>query len=154
MAKPWEQYQAKEAPTENAPWLKYQNKTTGAPATEGGVEGNGFFDEIQRQVGLTIRAGVEGTAGAASVLTDPIAEIMNMALPEEYKVAMIKPAVSKMLTDAGVPEPETTTEKIVQTASQALTGAGGAIKTASKLGANALTDLGKGVSASIVEKKS
>ena len=111
-----------------------------------------YRGEFYKQAGLTARAGVEGTAGAVGILTDPIAEIMNMGLPDEYKIGMLKPAVSKLLTDAGVPEPETTTEKIVQQASQALTGAGGGIKIASKLGADAITTAGKELTKSFTEK--
>ncbi|MGD2065735.1 MAG: hypothetical protein PVI43_01015 [Candidatus Bathyarchaeota archaeon] len=83
-----------------------------------------WIDELKRQIGLTSRAAAEGTAEVASVFTDPLAEVMNLALPDDMKIAMIKPAVNKLLTDAGVPEPETATERIVQQASKALVGAG------------------------------
>ena len=108
--------------------------------------------DIERQLGLTLRAGAEGTAGALGIFSDPIASLINQALPEDKQLGMLHSTVSKLLTDAGVPEPETATERIVQQASQALVGAGGGIKTATKLGTDAVTTTGKEIAKSFTDK--
>jgi len=97
--------------------------------------------ELQRQVGLTARAAAEGGAGALGIFSDPIAAIINQFLPEEKQLGMLHSTVKNLLTEAGVPEPETATEEIVQQASQALVGVGGGLAAARGIGRAAVSPI-------------
>jgi len=97
--------------------------------------------ELQRQVGLTARAAAEGGAGALGIFSDPIAAIINQFLPEEKQLGMLHSTVKNLLTEAGVPEPETATEEIVQQASQALVGVGGGLAAARGIGRAAISPI-------------
>ena len=85
----------------------------------------GTGEELIRQLGLTVRAGAEGGAGALGVFSDPVAALLNIALPEDKQLSTLQSAVSSILTEAGIPEPEGAVERIVQEAAQLMAGAGG-----------------------------
>ena len=104
--------------------------------TQGPQEGSGSFgDGILRQLGLTGRAGAEGAAGLIGIAYDPIAALLNLGLSDEGQIPPLRQNINQRLTEAGVPNPETTTERIVQEASQALVGAGGTVAAARGAGA-------------------
>lgn len=79
--------------------------------------------QLGRQVGLTARAGAEGLASLAGIVTDPIAAIVNQFVPPERRLSTLRSVVGTLLTQAGVPEPETAVERVVQQAAQAMAGA-------------------------------
>jgi hypothetical protein len=83
--------------------------------------------EIGRQVGLTARAGVEGLAGLAGIVTDPVAALVNQALPQDMQIMPLQQSASALLTAAGVPQPQNAQERIVQQAAQALAAGGGSV---------------------------
>lgn len=83
--------------------------------------------EIGRQAGLTLRAGAEGLAGLAGIVTDPVAALANQVLPRNMQMQPLQQAVSQILTDVGVPQPQNATERVVQQAAQAMAGAGGTL---------------------------
>jgi len=89
--------------------------------------------ELARQVGLTARAGAEGLAGLAGIVTDPIATLANKLLPDEYKLQPLQQATSNLLTQAGVPVPENQLERVVQQAAQSMAGAAGGAGLAGKV---------------------
>ena len=86
-----------------------------------------YGKELGRQLGLTGRYIEEGTAGTIGMITDPIAYGLSK-IPGYSKLVgeyvPLKQAVSKGLTDLGVPNPETAAEKIVGEISTAVAGAG------------------------------
>lgn len=86
-----------------------------------------FAAQVARQAGLTARAGAEGVAGMVGVLTDPIAAVINQFVPPERRLQTLRSVVSTVLTDAGVPEPATATERIVQQTAQTMAGGGAQI---------------------------
>lgn len=90
----------------------------------------GFGEEILRQVGLTGRAAVEGGATTVGVFSNPITALINMMRDDESQIPFAREAIGNLLTQAGVPEPETMTERIVQEIGGALSGTGAAIKVA------------------------
>lgn len=96
-------------------------------------EERGVGEELVRQLGLTVRAGAEGGAGALGVFSDPIAALINQALPEDRQLSTLQSAVSSILTEAGIPEPEGAVERIVNEAAQLMAGAGGTAGTAKAL---------------------
>jgi hypothetical protein len=98
----------------------------------------GPVEEVGRQVGLTVRAGAQGLARLAGIVTDPITAGLNAVLPESMQMQPVRQAVGNLLTSAGVPQPETSLERVVGQAAETVAGAGGTIGTARTL-ATALT---------------
>ena len=76
-------------------------------------------DQLTRQLGLTARAGIAGLASLPNMLVDPFARLAGVTPPSE--------ALQRTLTQAGLPEPQSTLERYVQAGTEALTGAGGQI---------------------------
>lgn len=84
----------------------------------------GLPAQAMRQLGLTARMGAEGLAGGLGVITDPIAALVNQLVPPERRLQTLRSVVSTLLTEAGVPQPETAIERVVQEAGQSLVGGG------------------------------
>ena len=82
-------------------------------------------DEIGRQIGLTARAGVQGLAGLAGVVTDPITAGLNAVLPESMQMQPVRQAASNLLDIAGVPKPANALERVVGQAAESVAGAAG-----------------------------
>jgi len=90
------------------------------------AETRSMGDEIKRQLGLTARMVGEGLAGTAGVLYDPIAYVQNKTLGTN--VPPLGQQVSNLMTEAGVPTPETGAERVAQVMGQAMTGGGAMVK--------------------------
>lgn len=86
-------------------------------------------DQLTRQAGLTGRALVEGVLGIPAILAEVPRQAFNLIPGVDFPPQ--QQAVSDLLTSLGVPVPETTLERVVQSGAQALTGAGGMAKVAS-----------------------
>lgn len=85
-------------------------------------------DKLGRQLGLTARAGIEGVGGAAGLLSDPIGAIINQFMPTDGPKAKTARSLASELADVlGLPKPESTSEKIVGSAAEAMAGAGGTV---------------------------
>jgi hypothetical protein len=89
--------------------------------------------ELGRQLGLTARAGAQGLAGLAGVVTDPITAGLNAVLPESMQMQPVRQAVGNLLTSAGIPQPENAMERVVGQAAETVAGAGGTIGAARTL---------------------
>lgn len=83
-----------------------------------------FTEELARQLGLTARAGVEGVTGAAGVMGDALNSMVNLALPKDRQLQMPSQMVQRGLQAAGLPEPETPTEHVVNFLGGAVAGGG------------------------------
>lgn len=83
------------------------------------------IDELKRQGGLTARYAIEGITALPAMLAAPFNYAFGLPNPQR--------AISGLLTSAGLPEPETGTERVVGDVSRSLSGAGGAIKAAGLL---------------------
>ena len=92
------------------------------------VSAPGVGQQVGRQIGLTARAGAEGVAGLLGTFTDPVSAIINQFVPAERRLQTLQSVVSRLLTEAGVPQPANEVERIVQQATggmaQAATGVG------------------------------
>lgn len=115
--------------------------------------------EVQRGLGIAARGIAPVAAGAAlgaplgplgvmaGTLALPAAEIAtqatNLALPQQYQIPSPAGAVENLLTRLGLPQAETTGERMGQAAIGALGGAGGQIVGAARLAKTATTDLGR-----------
>lgn len=91
-------------------------------------EERGLVDEMGRQLGLTVRHGVQGAADVASIVANPLNMAVNAAgravgmdpqLPTDYSGA-----VSRDLDRAGLPQPKGALENIAGGAARALAGGG------------------------------
>jgi hypothetical protein len=90
--------------------------------------------EMQRQLGLTARAGIEGTLAIPGMLADAPFRLANLAgantpLPSQKQ--------SELLTRLGLPEPQGAQERLVQDIAGGAAGTG-ALSKVSKLGALAV----------------
>jgi hypothetical protein len=85
--------------------------------------------EAGRQLGLTARYAVEGILALPGVLANVPGYVANKALEavgSDYRFPDQNQAVSQLLTDAGLPQPENRTERLVGDASRAVAGTAGA----------------------------
>lgn len=79
--------------------------------------------QIARQVGLTARAIPGAMANVAGIVGDPLNALVNMITGS--KLQTISGATENLLTRAGLPEPETPTEKMVYDINRAALGVAG-----------------------------
>lgn len=122
-----------------------------AEATGGGD------NQLGRQLGLTARAGVTGVAGLPLLAGDALNTLINQlskgnAAAENYirglvgaeqtakpmQLPMASQSAQKLMTDLGLPEPQTKTERVVQDISSAMAGVGGTAKLAQTLAPKAV----------------
>lgn len=101
-----------------------------------GQKPQGKTADLERQLGLTGRAAAQGAAGLVGLAYDPIAAVQNYLFGTETQP--LREQVKRALTDLGVPEPETATERVVGAISEGVVGAGGQAKLA-QYGADVLT---------------
>lgn len=109
-------------------------------------------DKFLRQLGLTARAGGQGLGDILSLpgtVMDAITSVIDAtgALPEKLPKFHSSEAVGNLLTKAGLPEPETKTERVVQNVAGAMVGAGGQAKAA-----NEIAKAGTGLVRPVAEK--
>lgn len=132
------------------------------PAVTAGKVINSGVGGIPRQIGLTARYGIEGLANASQVFTEPIrhaliglgdasrdaqqssggmlvsngrnlSDLITGKTQAQQPLLPIGAGVSSLLDSAGLPTPQTPTERVVGDASRLVAGAGGAAGAAGKL---------------------
>jgi hypothetical protein len=79
--------------------------------------------EIGRQVGLTVRGGLQGAADVAGLVLNPAANLVNLAAGKQV-LQPFSQAASNLMTAAGLPEPQGAVEKAVQSGVGAMSGTG------------------------------
>lgn len=79
--------------------------------------------ELGRQVGLTVRGGLQGAADVAGLVLNPAANLVNLAAGKQV-LQPFSEAASNLMTAVGLPQPETPLEKAVQTGVGAMSGTG------------------------------
>lgn len=94
-----------------------------ATAKAEGQKPQGKTADLERQLGLTGRAAAQGAAGLVGLAYDPIAAVQNYLFGTETQP--LREQVKRALTDLGVPEPETATERVIGAISEGAVGAGG-----------------------------
>jgi hypothetical protein len=90
-------------------------------------------EEFVRQLGLTGRAAYEAFTSPATVVLEAGRGLYNVgaeALGSQSRIPSFSQAQSQMLTQAGLPMPETTTERAVQAGTQAMASTAGLAKVA------------------------
>jgi len=109
-------------------------------------------EDVVRQVGLTGRAGLTGATSLATMVGDAANTLINAGLrnpsltPPEivekgYQLPMASESVQNLATQAGLPVPETATERFAQTGASAMTGVGAEAALAKMAGTKALEPL-------------
>lgn len=89
--------------------------------------------ELGRQLGLTGRAAYEAFTSPATAVLEAGRGLYNIGanlIGSESRIPSFAQAQSQMLTQAGVPEPETRLERAVQAGTQAMAGTAGLAKAA------------------------
>ena len=97
-------------------------------------------EEIPRQLGLTARAGLTGAAGIPSIVGDPLNQLLNMIAGREV-FPPVSQSVQQLMTRAGLPQPETAQERVVQDVTSALSGVGTTARLAQMLAPRAAAPL-------------
>lgn len=101
-----------------------------------------MLDELGRQLGLTVRAGVSGVATIPAMAADAVTGPINAGLDvvagkgNGFRFQKAGQALDNVMTAAGLPQPKNATERVVQDAASSIAGAGGMIG-AGKVLANA-----------------
>jgi hypothetical protein len=115
-----------------APPPKKEAKTTVAQDVEAGIK------DIPRQLGLTARAAATGAAGLPVMAGDALNSLINMIAGKQV-LQMPSQALKGVLTSAGLPEPATKTERVVQDVASAMSGVAAPAAAVRGLDPNVLT---------------
>lgn len=91
--------------------------------------------DVMRQLGLTARAGVTGVTAIPAIAGDALNQLIRMITGAN--VPPVSQSIQGLMTRAGVPEPETKQERVVQDISSALAGVGGTAALARSLAPSA-----------------
>ena len=79
---------------------------------------------LLRQGGLTLRHGAEGVADILGLVVDPVSGLVNAALPDKSpKIGSLKSIAKRIADAAGLPSPESDTERMVGKAVSGVVGA-------------------------------
>lgn len=77
--------------------------------------------DIARQVGLTARAGITGLTAVPAMMADPIAAVANQ-LAGRKVMDLPSQGIQNLMTAVGLPQPEGSLERAVQTGASAMAG--------------------------------
>lgn len=89
------------------------------------------MEELARQLGLTVRAGVSGVAAVPAMVSDAATGVVNAGLDavagegNGFRFQKAGDALGNVMTAAGLPKPENATERVVQDVASGMVGAGG-----------------------------
>lgn len=97
--------------------LKYaQENYAGAKAPE-----RSTLQELGRQVGLTARGAITGATAIPAMMADPVAAVINQVAGRQV-MALPSQGIQNLMTAAGLPAPQTGTERAVQAGVSAMAG--------------------------------
>ena len=111
--------------------LQALKSSTPAPKQETSIG-----DDFARQLGLTARAGITGVAGLPLMAGDALNTLINKIAGTQLQ--MPSQASQQLMTQAGLPAPETKQERVVQDISSAMAGVGGTARMAQALAPKAV----------------
>lgn len=109
-----------------------------APASLAQRAGILIKDELPRQAGLTMRAGLQGLVALPGMASDAITGIYNTGADavqgkgQGFRFQPAGYALGNLMTKAGVPEPADANERVIQDAAQTVAGAAGLISATKK----------------------
>lgn len=117
--------------------FSFEEAMQGAPtetATPATPAKRSMVDELGRQLGLTLRAGVSGVAALPAMVSDAVTGPINAGLDavagegRGFRFQSAGAALNNIMTKSGVAEPENATERVVQDIGASMAGAGSMIK--------------------------
>ncbi|MGN1057178.1 MAG: hypothetical protein ACI4QS_10755 [Comamonas sp.] len=121
-----------------------QDEVMQTPAQAEAKEEPGLLKQVGRQLGLTVRHGIEGLGQAADVVTEAVAGPMRaVGIPTKSTSQLAAGAADWM----GLPKPETAQERVVGDAARMVAGAGGFMGAGAGATKAGMTTLGKFFSA-------
>lgn len=115
------------------------------------------LNSIPRQLGLTARYGLEGLAGTAEILSEPIRYVTDRLTGSVGKTKPAGALAADFADWVGLPKPETADERTVGTATKLMAGSGGMVKGAqllSKASAPLIAEAGKFLAANPAQQLS
>lgn len=146
-------------------WWEKDEVVSAAPKPAAPSVQRGTLEELGRQIGLTIRAGAQGASALPALLSDAVTGVVNEALDaydehraptaaeaeaggkqKGFRFIRAQEALGRLLTAAGLPEPETRNERIAQEGAAGMMGAGTFAKAGqvlSKAGNAVVSEVGK-----------
>lgn len=152
---------AGEAPQEvpqETPQIQVKAKPTERSLGESFARGTGLMLRGMAPAATGAGAGfmVGGPPGAlAGALTLPLAELatqgINLALPKDYQIPSPQAGIENLMTQAGLPVPESMSERALVAGSGALSSTAGQLPGLARLGQTATSELGRGISASMAQ---
>lgn len=101
------------------------------PQNIGMVPGN--LSDLPRQLGLTARAAITGATALPAIGADALTGLINLIAGKQVMQPSSQ-ALQSLMTQAGVPEPKTAQERVVQDISGAMAGVSGPGLLSSKMG--------------------
>lgn len=116
-----------------APAPTQQQPTTASPST---------WEQLGRQIGLTARAGITGAASIPMLFAEPVAALTNLAAGRQVFPSQ-QQALQQLLTDVGLPAPQTGLERAVQTGASSMASVAPQAALAQASGIPALAPLAK-----------
>ena len=121
-----------------------------APATPA-AQPRSVGQELGRQAGLTARAAVTGLASLPAMAADAVGSVANAGLDlvrgegNGFRFPKQAQALDNVMTQAGLPKPETATERVVGDVVSAVAGAGGTVALGKKLAETATSGVTRAV---------
>lgn len=132
-------------------WLSFPEATEPkAPAKAVQAERVSRMEQIGHQLGLTVRAGINGVASIPAMMSDAVTGPINAGLDlvkgdgTGFRFKRAGASLNDLMDSAGVAKPQNATERVVQDAASAVAGAGGFVG-AGRVLANVGSDVAKGV---------
>lgn len=113
----------------------------------GSSQSGGFMDDLKRQAGLTARAGLGGIAKIGTGINDAVNSAVNGVMGlvgSDYRQPMTSPMVDDALDAIGLPSPQNPQERVVNQASEFLSGGMVPVAAGTRL-ANASGPVARGV---------
>lgn len=101
------------------------------------AKAGGMINDIGRQVGLTARYGIEGLAGTAQLLTEPIRYATDRLFGQTGNTKPLGAVAADFADMIGLPKPQGANERTVGEAAKLMAGTGGLVKGASALASKA-----------------
>lgn len=111
------------APSEIVSFLSQATPKDGSVPKEAPQVEPGTDLGIGRQLGLTARAGITGATAIPAIAGDALNQLVRMI--SGANIPPVSQSIQGLMTRAGLPEPETKQERVVQDISAALSGVGG-----------------------------
>lgn len=111
------------SPSEIVSFLSSPTKEDLQVPRQGPTIDQNLGQDLKRQLGLTARAGITGLTAVPAIAGDALNQLVRMITGAN--VPPVSQSIQALMTRAGLPEPQTAQERVVQDVSSAMSGVGG-----------------------------